>query len=278
MKPPTTPPELLAEIREIDWTVMSQDHWGATFEQATFALYDAVLRPGDTAVDVGANLGHHTYAMSRICGVAGRVFSFEPVPDLLLKAQTHSAHFKDIQWINKAVSSEQGVADFHYFPVEHGWSGFQPKEDVLGMETFMVPVTTLDDEINGPVHLIKLDIEGAEFDALRGASRILREHGPVIIFESARSEAGRQFNYTADEFFEFFEGLGYQIYFISGMPLAPELWRDPTHPWQLVGLHRHSARLPRAMAAMSTLIDKAAHSFSFGRGGAIPDFRGSGLP
>lgn len=254
---------------------MHRDHWGSTLEAASFAIYEAVIRPGETAVDCGVNLGLHSYAMARLCGPKGRLYGFEPVPDLLKKAQAQNAAFSNITWINKAALDAPGRATFHYFPVEHGWSGLRPKTNVSGARELKVELTTLDAEVAGRVALMKLDIEGAEFPALRGARRIMTESAPVIVFENGRATSAADYGYTQDDFFGLFEELDYNLYTINGVPFAREMWDDNIAPWQFLAVHRRSPRLPRVMAAASAMLDNAAYVFAMnGAAEPLPDFAG----
>jgi FkbM family methyltransferase len=263
-----TPAALLNEIRQMNWAVMDRDHWGSTFETASMAIYEAVLRPGETAIDCGVNIGAHSYVMARLVGVTGRVVGFEAVPAVFETTRTRLLSLEQFQPINKAVLDRPGAIKFHYNAANDGLSGIRAREGIEGFEEIEVPATTLDAEVEGHVSLIKLDIEGAEFAALRGARRILEQSAPVIVFEHGRSSASDNFDYTKEEFFSFFDELEYQVYFISGMPLVEELWdvaAEPTHPWQFFAVHRRSPRMARVMAAVSgSLLDNAAYAFAFG--------------
>lgn len=251
-----TPERHLSEIRRINYQVMRRDFWGITFEELTFQVYMAALSMGDTAIDVGANKGLHTHSMARSCGPEGRVFSFEPVPELADACAAHNTAFANVTLIRKAVAEEAGgTAHFFYFPNEHGLSGFheRPGQTSIAQE-LEVPLTTLDAEVEGDVALIKLDVEGAEYHALRGARRILTQSAPVIVFENERGPAAEKYRYAPEDFFGYFESLGYNLYFITGMPFLRELWGEPTHPWQFLALHKASPNSTRVLAAMHVAV------------------------
>jgi tRNA A58 N-methylase Trm61 len=79
---------------------VANDVWGFLYEEVSFALYAAILRPGDTAVDSGANKGEHMAAMSRYCGEAGRVFAFEAAPEMMQKARELNESNKNIVFLD----------------------------------------------------------------------------------------------------------------------------------------------------------------------------------
>jgi len=239
-------------IRRRNSIFMSRDVWGSAIENATLALYSAVLHPGCVAVDVGANIGDHTAALATVCKDTGRVFAFEPVPDLLAKAKSRNGVFSNVEFIDKAVTKSGGNhVDFYYFPVEHGLSGLRDRAGVSGRTMITAETTTLDAEIgDARVDLIKLDIEGAEFDALQGATKILSQSSPLIVFEHGYQTSADAFNYTAVQFFEFFESYNYLLFYISGAPCMAELWDDVSQPWQIVAIHRYSPYFADALSSM----------------------------
>jgi FkbM family methyltransferase len=239
----------LAEVRHTNAVFMGRNDWGALLEQISLAIYCSVLRPGDVAVDCGANTGEHTRAMALHVGGNGRVFSFEAVPEMMERAQSHNAAYKNITWVNRALFDIAGQEiEFNYYPNENGLSSIKKREGTSVCVPVNVLTTTLDDEIEDDVALIKLDIEGAEYHALKGANRILRESRPVIIFENGRQASADLFGYSADDFFSLFQSIGYCLYFISGMPFTRELWDEPNHPWQFIAIHPSSPRASRTFA------------------------------
>ena len=147
----------------------------------------ANLRPGDVAWDVGAYIGYFTLMMRDLCE-PGHVTALEPDP----------ANRERLQ----QVLALNGVDDVHVLPVAAGaqdgvtrlrqFSG-HPAASVAGQGELDVPLVTLDalyPEYGTP-RLIKLDVEGAEADVLRGASRLLDDARPVWLIE-LHGEGGRE--------------------------------------------------------------------------------------
>lgn len=237
----------LAEINRINEFFIHRDRWGALFEEITFSLYSAVLGEGDNAADCGANHGEHTNAMSRLCGTRGRVFSFEAAPEMMKATKHLNRGSENVTFIGDALWNRSGEKmAFNFYPNEDGLSSLAPRDDVSTTVQIEVTSTTLDEAVDLPLKLIKLDIEGAEYHALQGAERIMTKDHPVIIFENGRGTSAERFNYSREDFFGLFESRGYNLYSVAGMPFTPEQW-ETVMPWQFIALHPLSPRSARAL-------------------------------
>jgi FkbM family methyltransferase len=245
-----------AEIEKTNHLFLRNDVWGSLYEEVTFALYAAVLRPGDTAVDCGVHKGEHTAAMSRYCGELGRVFAFEAAPEMVQKARERNESNKNIVFFEQALWNKAGeVLSFHYYPKKPGLSGLVERNDVVAVHHLNVTTTTLDQAVDRPVQLMKLDIEGAEYHALSAAERIMTHDKPIIIFENGRELTAKQYGYSSDDFFALFASRGYTVYSIAGMPLTPELWNS-WMPFQFLALNAASPRAARALHCVHNYVLK----------------------
>jgi FkbM family methyltransferase len=147
----------------------------------------AARAAGSTAIDVGAFIGTHSVYFARFCGLR-RVIAFEsnPAAFAVLVANVHTNGLDDSVFpINKALGSQLGYAD-----VVAGSSANQGTSRVRYTAEHAidrVPASTLDDEIMGrdlgTVALIKIDVEGAELEVLRGASETIGRDRPVMCIE-----------------------------------------------------------------------------------------------
>lgn len=134
--------------------------------------------PDAVIIDVGANVGSLTIPIAR--HFAGRVLAFEPVQETYQALCTNLA-LNDISNVDArraACSSHSGYGAM--FDVSDQNPGIAK---LLETPTGDTLVTTIDDEVSAPVALIKMDIEGHEVEALRGASRTLTEDKPLVICE-----------------------------------------------------------------------------------------------
>jgi hypothetical protein len=102
------------------------------------------------------------------------------------------------------------------------------------VEEITVDLFRLDSLSDQPIRFMKLDLEGGELHALRGAKLLIRKQKPVIAFECGRIDAARTSGFASEEFFALFEQLGYDIYDLFGELFGPAQfqlpWNDRTVP------------------------------------------------
>lgn len=154
------------------------------------------LRPGDTAINCGANMGLFSTMMADCVGPSGTVHSFEPSPRVR-RDLARVLHLNELPWVRicpSAVADQCGVATFCEIldadvrrNASHlstaGRDGFT---GALSQHAIKVPVTTLDhhvEETGIAPRLIKIDVEGAEFDVLEGARETVRRFRPLLAIE-----------------------------------------------------------------------------------------------
>jgi FkbM family methyltransferase len=191
-------------------------HYDLELQQAMMA----VLKPGDRFVDVGANIGLITMLAARLVGPAGRVDSFEPNPVCCAQFERHlelnaicNVHLHKV-----GLSDHDGSATLWHIADKSHLSGTVgsplPDEADLVSEPVEVAIRKGDDilaEDPRPAVLVKIDVEGNEFKALRGIARSLRTWRPVIEHEFAESQLQRAGN-TCEELYDFIAGMDYTCY------------------------------------------------------------------
>jgi FkbM family methyltransferase len=145
---------------------------------------EALLRlcdPGETAVDVGANVGYMTSVMAASVGPAGRVVAFEPTPRLfeVLDATRRGwGASRDVDVRQAAVSNRTGTAEL-VIPRDAKNDGLARLGAAAteGAERYEVECVTLDDVLaRSSIGVMKVDVEGHETEVLEGAGSLLREH------------------------------------------------------------------------------------------------------
>ncbi len=159
------------------------------------------LGPGDTAIDIGANIGHYTARMSELVGQTGRVIAVEPVPQTFaaLAANVRSFRFPNVTLLNLASGEEYALCSLTVPTWPDGTpNGYLARVDPQGrLQVLAIPLDALG--LSGPVRLAKIDTEGYEAPVLAGMRDLLGRHRPVVILErNAEAEP-------------LLESLGYQI-------------------------------------------------------------------
>lgn len=154
--------------------------------------------------DVGANTGIYTLSVAA-CHPFAHCHAFEPAPsikDLLLRNISLNPHLKArISCHAVGLSSRSGFAKFYETKNDQGFvstssSLHAPKD--LPYSEYPVELQRLDDQaLEHKVRLLKVDVEGHEFDVLEGGKETIQTHRPVIIFEVLNSSGGPRFNTIA---------------------------------------------------------------------------------
>ena len=162
-----------------------QEWWTRSFWEPTVAL--AIrdhCRPGDVVFDVGCNAGGLALMMSRLVGPRGIVLAFEASPRIIDKTHYNlvKAGCHNVTLFHKAVWHSTGAlvnmaAGSHL--------NDRIEEGATGMSVRTVALDDLAAAGDFRPGFIKMDIEGAEFDALRGMSRLLAEVRPVLVLEQS---------------------------------------------------------------------------------------------
>ncbi len=220
---------------------------GRRREQATMQFFQQSLRPGDTVVEVGGHIGYVTMHLADLVGESGRVVVFEPGRNNLPYLRANVQLLPGLEIVEKAVSDRDGAAaffeeqltgqnnsllgDYERF-AENRTRAFsdqvyQRREvTTIRLDTFLQQCALRPD-------LVKIDIEGAECLALRGAAKMLTEQHPMLMVEVTSCAA---------EVFQLLMTAGYMLFTPEGRRLADgERLND-----NICALHpdTHGERLP----------------------------------
>jgi FkbM family methyltransferase len=183
-------------------------------DRLTYRVFRKYLQDDSVAVDIGCHKGEVLEWMFRFAPL-GMHFAFEPLPPLFQRLESRfvgmNCHFFPI-----ALSDHSGESDFIYVPEAPAYSGLKVRDydgKRVRPQTIRVQVKPLDDMIpeSVMVDLIKIDVEGAEMQVLRGAEGTIRRCRPLIVFEFGRG-ASDHYGTTPAEVFQFFTGLGMSVY------------------------------------------------------------------
>jgi FkbM family methyltransferase len=182
------------------------------YDRQTFEVMRQVLRKDSNCIDVGAHKGDILQQMVALAP-AGDHHAFEALPHLVPELRER------FPWVNVhglAVGDKNGQAEFLHVENDPQYSGLQrrvydrPDPRIVPIQ---VKVVTLDDVIpsDQPIAFIKIDIEGGEYHALKGATKLIRRCQPVIVFEAASKSTG-QYGVTAVDLFTLVtQTLGYEL-------------------------------------------------------------------
>ena len=227
---------ILAPIRstpiysQIQTWSMSRDIRSGRMQEPELVLLSSAIKPGETALDIGANFGLYSYHLSRQVGPAGRVISFEPVPFTCqtLRGVVKRLGLKNVDIRPVGVGEKPGTMSFTVplqksgqFMAGQAFIGSRNDNhgDIQGQVRWenttqiSCPVVILDDEVKGlsTLPFIKIDIEGAEVFAFRGAKNLISQFHPTILIE-INPWFLDGFQLTMDDLTGPFHALGYKVY------------------------------------------------------------------
>jgi FkbM family methyltransferase len=164
------------------------------FERSTARTLQSAVSPNATVLDIGANIGAHTLPLARFVGPQGRVYAFEPTdwafaklranldlnPDLASRVEAYQAFLTN----NKEGALQAEI--YSSWPLEDK-AGLHPKHLGQRMLTTGATVYTLDDFVAAHkiacVDLIKIDVDGHEYQALSGGRSMLERDHPTLVME-----------------------------------------------------------------------------------------------
>jgi FkbM family methyltransferase len=153
-----------------------------SYESGMLKVLETFLCPGSTFVDLGANEGYFTVIGAKLCGASGRVVAVEP-QERLLPVIAENLRLNGVNWanvLNVAVTDTPGVATIQLTPdTNNGASGLH-RATKYRLPTQPVATRTLaqvlNDEGLARVDLMKVDIEGFEYEALLGSPEVFAQH------------------------------------------------------------------------------------------------------
>jgi FkbM family methyltransferase len=205
---------------------------GGHFEDAELALLTTYLDAGMTAFDVGANVGVFTAAFANSVGERGAVHSFEPLPGTRrrLERTVTLNGFRQVVVNECAVADRAGHLELHdYGPGYESWASLAPREVqtdqgmVRTVRQLAVDVVTLDEycERHGiaHLHLLKIDVEGAEERVLRGASALLECGAVDLVMVEVADTTLAAAGSRAHDLIDLLEQFGFWTYTIEGTSL-----------------------------------------------------------
>src|SRR5262252_6457145 len=154
------------------------------FSQGEVDLLQAVVKPGSTVLDVGANIGALTIPLARMVGPQGTVFAYEPqrMCYYLLCANVALNNLSNVVCLQNAVGKESGRMDIPEldFSQPNNFGGLELRSEYPDAKgKCSVKLIRLDDTPFARLDFIKIDVEGMEPEVMMGAKEIIKKHRPI---------------------------------------------------------------------------------------------------
>ncbi len=203
-----------------EWTDRIAWFTGRYYERHTEDVMSALLGKGETVLDVGANNGLLAIHASRIVGPTGRVLCFEPNPRMAdrVREQIDLNDLRNITLHELALADAEGEATLSVpegFPGTGSLSSADlPPEKVKQHRISLRRADEVLAQRDGPVKLVKIDVEGHEPGALRGMSQILRTDRPFVLTECI-ADLLKRAGSSPGELFDLMKGHDYKGFSVT---------------------------------------------------------------
>ncbi len=155
------------------------------YESFERSLLKEWIQEGDIVLDIGAHIGLFTLIMSRLVGPSGQVYSFEPFPDSyrLLVENLQANGVENATVLQAAVGAVNNRASLFLNPENSGDHGmFDPDGHRFALEVDSIRLDDFEPLKDRLVSFIKMDIQGAEGEALKGMNELLNRNPGIRIF------------------------------------------------------------------------------------------------
>jgi FkbM family methyltransferase len=211
----------------IDWNRFRSFVYG-TWEPEVLHAVMVTLKPGMTVIDVGAHIGYYALLFAKCVGPSGRVVAFEPLPVNfeLLKKNIQLNGLTYVETFSQAVFSRNEEIILTV-PDDLPHSGDASVYPARGTKQFRVPAIALDafcDSAGFRPDILKLDVEGAEYDVLIGAERTIDRYRPKLLIELHHFDG----NLAAHPVPDLLAGWGYRIQWIERSEMTSHILATPT--------------------------------------------------
>lgn len=205
---------------DIDEWIQQQIYFLGCFDPVGIRFIKNQLYEGEIFIDIGANVGAYSLIASRLVGKSGKVIAFEPASKSFLRLLKNISlnGIGNIIPERLAVIDKSTQADLYISGSQNmGMSSIYHHDSETGI-TEKVEAISIDDYIEkkgiSRISLIKIDIEGSEFLALKGMQKVLTSMRPKILVE-LKEETLKSSGYTEKDVISHFEKVGYSRFIID---------------------------------------------------------------
>jgi FkbM family methyltransferase len=192
------------------------------YERHMLLFFGSHVSAGMVTLDIGANIGLYTMQFARLVGPNGKVIAFEPNSEncRLLLLSTERNGFSNIELVPVALSDRRGA---HLFTTAIGTNGSftDQRHGVMSRGCTVVPTLPLDSLGLSRVDVMKLDVEGAEYLALRGGESVVEKFRPLVTTEFSLDMLKRISGVSGTDYFAWFTQRSYKPFLVPRDCSAP---------------------------------------------------------
>lgn len=182
------------------------------YDRLTKVILKQILQSNYNCIDIGAHKGEILELLLKYAP-QGKHTAFEPIPPYF---DNLKQTFITVDVFPYALGNQNGTTTFNYVKNAPAYSGIKQRKYAVNtpeITELTVELKKLDDVIdtNKKIDFIKIDVEGGEFDVLKGSKHILTHSKPYVLFECGLG-ASEFYALKPEELFHYFEHLGYKLF------------------------------------------------------------------
>ncbi|MEX1187922.1 MAG: FkbM family methyltransferase [Bacteroidia bacterium] len=214
---------LKESLRSLLWLLHLDITRNLKYDRLTYRVLQKILSIDSNCIDVGSHKGELLQWMIKMAP-KGIHYAFEPIPSFYKKLKET---FEKSAFISPyALSNEDGKTSFEFVKNAPAYSGLKRRTYSVSspdIETIYVEKRRLDEVLPADYipHLIKIDVEGAEFEVMQGSINTLTKHKPYILFEFGLGAADH-YSTSPNDVFDFLSSCGLQIYTLQNFLKSKE--------------------------------------------------------
>jgi FkbM family methyltransferase len=224
-------------------------YYGGWYDYDEMHFLSRYLQPGDAVVDVGANIGIYTLLAASLVGDGGKVLSFEPgrVAFARLEENVRRNRLSQVEAICAAISERPGrLRFFQRCDLTNRLAAASDEAGAEGIED--VTCITLDTALAGTRFAFgKIDIEGAETMAFRGAQQILHQANPPVWLLEMKDRLLQRYGSSAKQLATLLHTSGYDLAIYDAdhrrLTFPHELWQEEGN---ILAIHRNAVDVVRS--------------------------------
>jgi len=206
------------------------NYFPSGYESDNFNFLRQQCKPGDVVLDIGAHIGLFSSIAGKIVGSSGKVYAFEPSPKtnaLLQKTISINQLMPVVHVRNEAMGNAVGKTVFYISDGEadnsNSMISYMQDRKLHGIDVTILTIDTLvKQEHLSKVNFIKIDVEGAEYDAIRGGEQTFRELRPVCIL-AIHPDPIEAKGDKLEDIYDFVSNLSYHITY-EGKPISKDIF------------------------------------------------------
>jgi FkbM family methyltransferase len=190
-------------------------YFRGVFEEEIVAALAKVLKPGMTFIDIGANIGHHTCIGAELVGSSGRVLAIEPQASVRkrLLSNVELNRYSHVTVSSYAIGDKVKAAKlYHLYDANDGAATLGTVAGADFEEVQVVPMLQVTEKLGlASADVVKIDVEGAEYEVLRGAEGFFDKSPPSAIFVECIDEYLQRFGHRASDVIAWLHNRDYRV-------------------------------------------------------------------